>query len=357
MKHVTPLRTVLVLISVAWVTGCADSSDAPQTQKVRPAKLFEVQQASQQRELTFPAVVRAAQSAQMTFSLNGEVVELNVLEGQDIEAGHIIAKLDQRNVINDLAQARAEFQNAESEFERVRKLGEQNAISQSTIDSRQTQVEVTRAAVVRAQKALDDSVLIAPFAGTVSEVFIEQFQNVSPNEPVITLQSAETEAVINVPSSIIARTPQLEPLETRVILDAAPDLAITAEFREASGVADASSQTFEVSFTFELPENFLVLPGMTGTVAAIFLFDEGNDVLRAGYSVPISAILAEGEARYVWVVNEDMTISRQAVQLAPVITEQATIIDGLEGGETVVAAGVTFFHEGMTVRPWDPSAL
>ena len=352
-KHLFSLLMVFVLA----ITGCGGAEVEPPVERVRPAKLFEVQLASKQRTLSFPAVVEAVQTAELTFPQGGEVIELSLLQGTTVTAGQLIAKLDQSDAENNLVQARAEFQNAQSEYNRALRLSEQNAISRSVLESRETQVQVTRASVENAEKALEDTVLRAPFSGTISEVFVEQFQNVAAKEAIVTLQSSETEAVINVPSAIIARLPQLEPQGTRVALDAAPDTEVFAEFREAAGVADAASQTFAVSFLFEPPEGLLILPGMTATVSTNFLFGEDDDVVSSGFTVPLSAVLAEGEQRFVWIVQPDMSVHRQEVALSPVATDKVTVLSGLVGGETVVAGGVTFLHEGMKVRGWEINSL
>lgn len=341
-------------LAVASLAACGSEAPVAEPPKVRPAKLVTVQSAAQQRDLSFPAVVRAVQSAELTFPLAGEVVELSVLEGADIEEGAVIARLDQRDARNNLAQAQAEFQNAQSEFNRAERLVEQDAISRSTLESRQTQLEVRQAAVDTARKALEDTVIRAPFSGRISRVYVEQYQNVQAKEPVATIQSSATEAIIDIPGTIIARIPQLEPSNPRVVLDAAPDTEIPAVYREASGVADASTQTYEISFTFEPPEGLYILPGMTATVYTTFLFKGAGDIVAEGIAVPLSAILAEGEQRYVWVVDDNMQLRKREITLGGDITESATVTRGLEGGETIVAAGVSFLAEGMTVREWTP---
>ncbi|MEM1437806.1 MAG: efflux RND transporter periplasmic adaptor subunit [Pseudomonadota bacterium] len=349
------LRLAAVVTAAATLASCGESS-APETgETIRPAKLVTVGSASQNRNLSFPAVVRASQSAELTFPIPGQVVELNVLEGEEIERGAIIAKLDQRDAENNLAQAQAEYQNAESEYRRAQRLRDQDAISQSVLEQRQTQLEVRQAAVGTARKALEDTIISAPFSGGVSRVLIEQFQNVQAKEAVVVLQSGETEAIIDIPGTIIARIPQLEPVNTRVILDAAPDLEIPAVFREASGQADPSTQTYQISFTFEPPEGLLILPGMTATVRSTFNFKgTSGDIVSAGIAVPIDAILAEGQDRFVWVVGDDMRLQKRAVTLGQDVTDSVTVTSGLEGNETIVAAGVSFLAEGMQVREWQP---
>lgn len=350
------VNLILIISACALLAGCGDgSSDETREAAVRPAKIVTVAAASDRRDLTFPAVIRAAQSAELTFQVAGEIRELNVLQAQSIEEGDVIAKLDQRNALNALEQARAEYRNAQAEFERAERLLARDAISQSAVDSRRTQRDIARAALSTAEKAVADTVLMAPFSGGISRVYVERFQNIQAKEPIVVIQSNQVEAVINIPGTIIAQIPQLETLGTTVTLDAAPDVAIPATFREASGLADENTQTYEVTFDFEPPEELLILPGMTATVSSTFVFSNGSAFIPEGVAVPLSSVLAEGDQTFVWVVDEtDMTIHKTEVVMGADAGEFVVATSGLDGGEKIVAAGVPFLHEGMRVRPWTP---
>ncbi len=70
-------------------------------------------------------------------------------------------------------------------------------------------------------------------------------------------------------------------------------------------------------------------------------------------SVPLSAILSDGTARYVWIVDEDsMIASKREVTVSDGIGESAVVTEGLEQGETIATAGASYLAEGMQVRPW-----
>ena len=193
------------------------------------------------------------------------------------------------------------------------------------------------------------------FGGGISRVDGRQFQNIQAKEVIALIQSSEVEAVMNAPGTIVARIPQLQQLETRVVLDEAPDSPIIATFKEAAGEADRATQTYAVTFSFTPPEGLLILPGMTATVESDFLFANAPDIVTGGIAVPLASILAEGEERFVWLVGDDSKVTKQRVELSSDFGEFVTVVDGLSGGETIVAAGVSFIHDGMEVRPWVPS--
>ena len=340
-------------LMLVGAVACSNETEAPREPGVRPAKLVTVEAASNRRSANYPAVIRAARSSELTFQVGGQIEELAVIESQEVEQGAVIARLDQRDFVNSLAQSRSQFENTEAEYQRARRLVAQDAISRSVLEGRKSQRDIARAALDTAEKALSDTVLKAPFSGGVARVYVEQFQNVQPQEAVVSLQSSGVEAIIHIPASVVAFVPQFKPISTKVILDAAPGVPIPAEFKEASGQADPNTQTYEVSFTFTPPEDLLILPGMTATLQSFLELNNGSSLATNGVSAPLAAIVAEGDEKFVWIVDPDeMTVSKRIITVGDSVGENIAIVSGLKSGETIVAAGGSYLHEGMKVRSW-----
>ena len=340
-------------LSFLSLAGCSDDTEEPAEATIRPAVLFMVEAESGLLSTSFPAVVSASRSTQLAFEVGGRIEELNVVESDEVKEGDVIAQLDRRDYQNQLTQARSEFQNAENEYQRARRLADQDAIATSVLQSREAQRDIARAALNTAEKALSDTTLRAPFEGQISTVAVKQFQNVQPLEAIANLQSAGVEAIINVPAQIVAISGQLNPLTNTVVLDAAPDRPIPATFKQASTQADPNTQTYEARFAFEPPDGLVILPGMTATVEI-----EAEQLQHASSEsgaviIPRSAVVAEGSEKFVWAVSEDMTVSKRVITVGEGLGDNLSITSGLEVGETIVAAGGSFLHEGMQVRPWE----
>lgn len=336
------------------VVGCSGDSEGPPAERpVRPAKLHVVSAAGSVRSVSLPAVIDASASADLAFQVPGLVAAISVREGETVTLGTEIARLDKRDLTTELTTAQVNHDAAVSEFQRAERLIVENAISRAVYEQRQTQLELAQAALEAARKRLGDSVLRSPFAGVVAALHVEAHQNVAPQQVVATLQSIETaEAVVQVPAALVANAGRIEPLETRVVLDAAPERPIPATFHSIVTQADPAAQTFEVHVAFTPPPDLRILPGMTGTVESTLVIaeDGGSQV-----AVPIEAILSEEGARYVWIVDGDaMTVSKRAVTLGDGIGETLPVLDGLVAGETIVAAGVSSLHEGMRIRRYEP---
>ena len=124
---------------------------------------------------------------------SGEILELNVDTGDTVDAGTLLARIDQRILNNSLDQAkaslevsRAELTNAESQLERIQKLYEQESLSKADYEQSLLQHAAAKSQVVRgeiqvenAAIALEDTDVRAPIAGTVIERLVEQGQVIS----------------------------------------------------------------------------------------------------------------------------------------------------------------------------------
>ena len=339
-------------LAVLALSGCDITPQEEGPAPPRPAKLLTLERTSSQASSSLPAVVRSVRNTDLAFQVGGQITEWNVIDGESFHRGDVIARLDARSFQAALAQAEAQFTNAESEYQRALRLIEEDAISRSVVENREAQLQVAQAALDTARKNLSDTVLRAPFSGGVGRTNVEQFQNVAPQQPVLVLQSRAVQAVVNVPASFVLNSNNIRYFNVEVELDAAPGQRFSATFREAVGQADSSTQTFEAHFGFEPPANLVVLTGMTAT-----LFFETEDIDpeagAQGVAVPLSSIMAEGESRYVWIVTgRDRVLERRDVVLGDGVGENLAVVEGLSIGDTVVAAGGAYLQAGDRVRPW-----
>ncbi|MEE9397635.1 MAG: efflux RND transporter periplasmic adaptor subunit, partial [Methylococcales bacterium] len=228
------------------------------------------------------------------------------------------------------------------------------AISSSKLEERKSKRDVNKSQLETAEKALQDSVLVAPFAGAIAKVSIEKRQIVQAAKPAITiLGKAGLEAKINLPSSILAKAGLREKpaTDSYLVLNAAPDRKIPVTFKEAALEADAVSQTYEVTFAFKAPETLNILPGMN---AVLWFKDPGRSTANINkLSIPLTAIAITGEQKYVWLVDkQSMKVSRRDIVIEEGVGVNLNVISGLKSGEMIVAAGVSSLSEGMKVRSW-----
>lgn len=349
------LKPVVLLVTLIGLSACQQEADVVPDPSARPVKTMVVEETREIRELSLPAVIEAGRSAELTFQIAGTVVELNMVEGQPVVEGALLARLDQRDARNRVAQSQAEFDNAEAEFERATRLFEQDAIARSVLESRETQRDVAEASLATSRKALSDTELRAPFSGVISKTDVREFQNVQAKEAVANIQSRDLEAIVNVPSIIVAQLPRVQSRGVSIQLDALPGVMLPATLNEARTEADASTSTFRVSFSFEAPEEVLILPGMTATAFASVAAASGEEQ-DLGVSIPLSAVLAKGDDKFVWRIDPDSNqVQAATIEVGSGATPGAVrLISGLEPGDEIVIAGASYLTENQLVSRWVP---
>ncbi|MCP3921506.1 MAG: efflux RND transporter periplasmic adaptor subunit [Desulfobacterales bacterium] len=346
------MRATILILLLPFLVACSDTQPK-KVAKVRPAILIEVGQSIDKTFLSYPAVIKGEKGSELAFAVGGLVKEVNVKAGQDIKKGQILAKLDQRDFQIRLNSAQAAYKNADKEYQRAVRLLKESAISRSYVDSRKLTRDTTKAQLDTANKAMADTIIVAPYSGNISKVLIEANQTAQPGRTVISmLNFAKLEAKINLPAHILAQSKRYKKAKGAffLTLEAATNRKIPAFFKEVSLEADTATQTYELILSFTPPEDLVILPGMNAT---FWMKDLSKTTGDKSISVPITAIGTENGMKFVWVVNKtSMTVSKRVIAIEDGVGASLNILSGLSSGETIVKAGISYLSEGMKVRPW-----
>ena len=128
----------------------------------------------------------------------------------------------------------------------------------------------------------------------------------------------------------------------------APGLQFPVQIREIAQVADPTTQTFQVRVGMQAPPGVRVLPGMTATVTVDL--PAGQHPGRPHPGADLGRLQADTGEQVVWVVGPDQTVARRPVKLGAAAGGDIEIVEGLQPGDRIAVAGVTFLREGMKVR-------
>jgi HlyD family secretion protein len=171
-------KTLSIFFAAALIVGCGGGK------KEEEFKFYALKEAgSQQLELTVEAsgTVEAISSIEIKSKASGQILFLGAEIGDYVDAGVVLARIDQRTPTNTLAQANADLEvakvrlsNAKNQFERSKRLHDEGNISDKSFEDAQESFSSARAQLVRAEVflenariALDDTSVRSPIAGTV----------------------------------------------------------------------------------------------------------------------------------------------------------------------------------------------
>lgn len=352
LKALCGVSTICLLFA-----GCQKPEDA--TPVVPPVQTIVLEQSGEAPFRRFPGQVAALDSSEMSFDVSGRLIEFPATQGLAVKRGDLLGRLDPANFQARVDSARADFTNAEAEFSRQRQLHERGVISRSELDRFQRLFEVTGAALREAQRALDDTRMLAPLDGRVARTLVNNFQSVQAKQPVLVFQNVSgLEIDIQVPEADmtgLARGITAE--NARHLLDARAEFAAAAgqsfdlELKSFSTEATPAARTFRVTFYFAPPEGLNILPGMTCTVL-LRLRDRAEGPGDGSFLVPVRAVSTGDGKGSLWKLDPaSMQVSRVGVEMLGVTGEAMQVRSpDLSIGDEVVTSGVRFLSEGMTVR-------
>ena len=350
-----PLVRAAAIGALALLLGACGEDEAPQAapDPVRPVKTVVVAGGGSGAMRSFPGRVDAARQVELSFSVPGKLQELPVKEGQRVEEGEVLASLDPTDYRTVVTDQQARFDKAQAEFRRAEELIQKNFISRQDYDALRSTLRSATASLERAKVDLGYTVMKAPFSGRVAQRYVENFTEVQAKEPVLALQDTDDlEVKFQVPENLmrLAREGRARDLvKVSARFDGAGDRSFPLAYKEVSTRADPQTQTFQATYTLPAPDDVTLLPGMTASV------DVDMSAIRSGsevFTLPVSAVVGDTtKTPTVWVVNEEsMTVSPRSVEVGAMSGERISVTAGLEPGDRVVVAGVSFLRDGMKVR-------
>ena len=184
-------RNVLLLTAVVWIAGAWGCGDEPVAEiAVRPVLSVRVGDASVFSDRRYPGQARATQELDMAFEVPGRLIERLVDVGSTVLAGDELARLDPRDFEADFASARANEAKARADALRADRLLAADVIPPAEHEAVHRRLEVATAELRKAEKATEDTRLVAPFAGTVAATYVDNFQTVQAKQPVLRLLDA-----------------------------------------------------------------------------------------------------------------------------------------------------------------------
>jgi membrane fusion protein, multidrug efflux system len=263
------------------------------------------------------------------------------------------ARLIQANAVPraDYERAETAYRIAQEDHKAARQILEQGTIArQEDIEGQEAEVRVLESRLVEANIQLEDATLRAPYDGVIARRFVDVGQNVRAKEPVVQFQDVdEVDITVDVPETImIAALRSSDIVQIVATFSGAPGLEFPVRIKEVAQVADPITQTFQIRVAMKSPPEMNLLPGMTSTVSLTY---RRARILDERILVPISAVFKDATGEQVaWVIGPDLTVSRRPVKLGEATGGQIEIADGLQPGDRIAVAGVTFLREGMKVR-------
>ncbi|MEW5702191.1 MAG: efflux RND transporter periplasmic adaptor subunit [Candidatus Zixiibacteriota bacterium] len=369
------LAAAVAVVAVFWVTR----RSAVEVQTTTVSRLAP---ASAQSLLTATGYVVAQRKAAVASKGTGRLERLNVVEGDQVKAGQVIAQLEATDVTASLAAARAGVNEARANleqaqavehearlnFERVQELYTKNLVAQSDFDNAQARFETAKAGVAAAQAAIasaqaaadyaavqvENTYIRAPFDGTVlskhadvGEVVAPFASSASSRGAVVTLAdmtSLQVEA--DVSESNIRQITLGQPC--LITLDALPAEPYRGRVEKIVPTADRSKATVLTKIAFDQIDG-RVLPEMSAKVNFLPARSSAEEVSTTTVlAVPRAAVVQRGNRSVVFTVRGGQAFAA-AVETGQMFGGTLEIRSGVNAGDVIVATVPEKLQDGDRV--------
>ena len=341
------ISRVAVLAALAGTGGVLHAeSPAPPVAVLGGLETIQLSAEVSPTERLLDGTVEAVNQATVSAQTAGRVTEINFDVNDRVTEGAVILRIRSTEQAAGLAQAQAALKEAtarEAEaqlrYRRISDMYQRRVVAKATLDEASAardaavaQLIAARAGLEAAQEGVSYTEIRAPYAGVVTQRFVQVGEAVAPGTPLMSGASLDSLRVeVDVPQSVIE--------QARAVRKAA--VYVDGRRIEATGVtlfpsAQPQSNTFRARI--ELPKNVAGLaPGMFVKVGLIV--GEADRLL-----VPRSAVVERSEMRGVYVVAPDGRVALRQVRLGHTRGDRIEVLAGVVAGERIaldpVAAGL-----------------
>lgn len=361
----------VAILTIFLLAGCGEGQgENPNNQSQSPSAVTvdatEVAVEDVPYRIEGVGTLEAKERASVSSEVAGVVESIEFEEGDTVPRHH--DGTDRRPVLVELrdelqqaevdsakaarASAQANLEEAEDEFSRVEMMYEDGAVTESEFTRAEIQRKRARAAlreaearVRQARERLSKTTIRAPITGRLGERRVSPGEYVSPGQSLVeVVQMDPVEIAFNVPERFRSRVENGQRVELE--MDAYPGESFSGQISFLAPSVDSDSRSFRVKADIPNAEHRLQ-PGMFAGTSLI------TEVREQAPVVPDRSIVPRSDTFFVYIV-EGGTAVRREVQLGQRFSDRVEILDGLEGGETVITAGHQMLQDGTPVSVRNP---
>ena len=284
---------------------------------------------------TYTSTVQAYVKNNIAPQSVNRIKKINVEVGDFVKKGQVLAEMDQIQ----LQQAELQMQNKEIEYKRLKTLYDAGGLSQSDLDAIELAYKVSK---TQYENLLENSVLLSPINGVVTARNYDVGDMYAMSAPVFTVeQIVPVKLLVGISESDYSKVKKGDAVE--ITADAIPGKEFFGKITRIYPTIDPATRTFTVEVVVD--NNYRTLrPGMFARVTV--KFGVNNNVV-----IPDVAVVKQqgsGE-RFVYVLNEDGTVSYVKVVLGRRMGTEYEVLEGLKDGDKIVTGGQIRLKDGVKV--------
>lgn len=342
-NQVTALLLTGLIISAFVLNACGEKAPENEQPKTEYTDTISVEAENVQlRELnltkTFSGTLEGEEQANIVSKIPERIVGIKVRVDQYVQAGTVLFELDKGGASSQFYQSQAVFLNAQKDFERMKNLFNEGAVSRQALDQAQTGYDVAKANFEAAKSTVE---ITSPLSGVVTAINVNIGDIANPAIVMATVANiGRMKAKFNVgesdvPSFYVGQS-------ARIFSEMKPDVIQEGKIFQLSKSANIESRTFEIQAIFSNTKDRWFKPGMFCRV------NVNMKTKKDALVIPLAAVVKANNSDGVYLISNDKSYYKS---ITTGITDGSSIevISGLKAGDKIVTLGMNNLKEGTVV--------
>lgn len=345
--RITLLTMVLTALMAAFVLlGCQDQESMAIAENTSPEVpaipvSVEIVEPVTLRDVIFlPGETEASEDVKVAANTAGRVDWIGPREGQKVNKGDLLIKIDVSALKASLDHAEAAYKLAGDLYQRRLRLYDNKIIAREELDQSETQRTLALTDLEQIKVRYNHGFPRSPITGIVNHLYLDVGEYADIGKPIADIVNID-KIKINV------RVPELDVRfvkkgqQTSVKIDAFPDRTLIGTVDFVSFKADPATKTFLVRSIIDNPDHD-IRPGMIGRVAFV------RRVISDAVAAPLFTLVDKGGERIVFVEKDGVAESR-TISIGVIEGDRVQITSGLNAGDHLIVKGQTEVEDGMKV--------
>lgn len=345
MKNILSQLSLFAFLSLLIACGGTESNDGLNKEDIIPVKLIPLQQGENANSIQASGVFTTEDEAILSFKNGGIVQQIMVNEGDHVNKGQLLAKLNMTEINTGVQQTDLALEKAERDYHRAQQLFNDSVATKEQLENAKTARDIAIQQNKAAQFNQNFSEIRANTSGYVLKRFVNEGQTVGPGTPVLQVNGAgntdwklkvgisdQQWALLNIGDQALIETNlSAEKIKGQVL-------------RKSEGI-DPSSGTFTITLKVDADQNLSLA---SGAFARAIIYPSNK---TTGWEIPYDALL-DGNANqgFVFVTNDQKTAKKVQVTLGSISKDGVMVLSGLENSNYLIISGSAYLSDGSKIN-------
>ncbi len=303
--------------------------------------LFQLKPTPIKDRINLPGSIEPWTRLELMAKVAGTITEVIVTEGDNIRKGDILAQIEANDYRIALNRAKAAYKLAKAEYERDKAVYAKGVIPTAELESKETNLQTTKADVQNAELMLSRCTITAPMDGVIRRLDAKIGLLLSVGDPIAEmLHIDKLKGVVGIPESDISAIRKLN--EVNLTFKALDNLVVTGKKHFLSSSPDTAARLYRLELELDNLDRE-ILPGM---------FLRANVVKKTiddAIVIPFYSVISRNDEQYVF-VEVDGVANKRHVKVGIMEKWMVQITEGLEAGDKLLIEGHRDVEDGQKIK-------